>query len=118
MRILPHDFIEQLHNSLLISIITAAGSTAPPSAVPLVARERKRKRLRAFQGDEDESTESRSKRLKQWAIGAGKPERDRLRALELGDPQSNPRARDEVARPRAISTGPEPQGAAHPEAVH
>ncbi|KAH7094036.1 transcriptional regulator of RNA polII, SAGA, subunit-domain-containing protein [Auriculariales sp. MPI-PUGE-AT-0066] len=98
--------LQQLHNALLISIIVTAGSTAPPAAVPLVARERKRRRLRAFQGDEAEASDSLSKRLKLWVVAAGQHERDRMRALALGEPLGDPHAYDEVARPRSIAGVP------------
>ncbi|EJD48306.1 hypothetical protein AURDEDRAFT_86147 [Auricularia subglabra TFB-10046 SS5] len=98
----------QLHNALLIAIITSAGSSSTSSSLPLAAQaQRKRRRFRAYQGDEAEATASRSARLKQWALAAGKRERERIRHLEHGEPLVDPHSQDEVLRERGVRRVPE-----------
>ncbi|KZV99957.1 hypothetical protein EXIGLDRAFT_604916 [Exidia glandulosa HHB12029] len=98
----------QLHNALLISIITNAGSHVPPSTMPMAGRaQRKRRRLRAYQGDEAEATASRSARLKQWALAAGKRERERVQALGYSEPVAEPHLRDEILQERGVHKVPE-----------
>lgn len=64
--------------------------------------QRKRRRLRAYQGDEAEATASRSTRLKQWALASGKRERDRVLALEFSEQLSDPHVHDEITQKRAV----------------
>ncbi|EIM86736.1 uncharacterized protein STEHIDRAFT_139515 [Stereum hirsutum FP-91666 SS1] len=75
----------QLHNALIISIFDPSqrpvSLTPPPEAPKGPAR--KRKRLLPYQGDDpDEPVTLKSARLKRWALGLGKRERERVRNMQ------------------------------------
>lgn len=71
----------QLHNSLIISVLGSSLHHAPPTPPPDAPGKPLRKRRRTVGGDVDDT--SQSSRLKQWAVGVGKKERERIRALEM-----------------------------------
>ena len=76
----------QLHNSLIVSIFDPSthlvAALTPPPDVPK-GPPRKRRRLLPYQGpDPDEPITLRSSRLKRWAVGIGRRERDRIRNLK------------------------------------
>jgi hypothetical protein len=76
----------QLHNSLIVSIFDPSThlvtALTPPPDVPK-GPPRKRRRLLPYQGpDPDEPITLRSSRLKRWAVGIGRRERDRIRNLK------------------------------------
>ncbi|KZV66130.1 hypothetical protein PENSPDRAFT_755922 [Peniophora sp. CONT] len=101
----------QLHNNLVISLFDpsthkVAALTPPPDAAAS-SRARKRRRLLPYQGEgEDDVTELRSERLKQWVVGVGKRERDRIRGLGNAALSTERQPRlgiDEMANERAIA---------------
>jgi hypothetical protein len=76
----------QLHNALIVSIFDPSthlvAALTPPPDVPK-GPPRKRRRLLPYQGpDPDEPITLRSSRLKRWAVGIGRRERDRIRNLK------------------------------------
>ena len=81
-----HSIVVQLHNSLIVSIFDPSthlvAALTPPPDVPK-GPPRKRRRLLPYQGpDPDEPITLRSSRLKRWAVGIGRRERDRIRNLK------------------------------------
>jgi hypothetical protein len=107
----------QLHNALIISLFDpsthkVAAITPPPEVQKGPAR--KRRRLLPYQGeDDDDLTSLRSERLKQWVIGVGKRERERIRSLQNEafsfEREPNPDM-DGIARERAAYLPPERGG--------
>ena len=99
----------QLHNSLIVSIFDPSthlvAALTPPPDVPK-GPPRKRRRLLPYQGpDPDEPFTLRSSRLKRWAIGLGRRERDRIRNLKpvaLGTKRSPRPEVDEIANERGV----------------
>ncbi len=90
----------QLHNALIVSIFDPSThlvtALTPPPDVPK-GPPRKRRRLLPYQGpDPDEPITLRSSRLKRWAVGIGRRERDRIRNLKPVALSSKPVPRPEV----------------------
>jgi hypothetical protein len=115
--ILIYDLV-QLHNALIISLFDPSthkvAAITPPPEVPK-GPTRKRRRLLPYQGeDEDLNSDLRSERLKQWVVGVGKRERERIRGLHTLalSTESRPRPEtDEIARERGVQLLPERGGA-------
>lgn len=107
----------QLHNALIISIFDPSthlvAALTPPPDVPK-GPPRKRRRLLPYQGpDPGEPITLRSSRLKRWAIGIGRRERDRIRNLKPVALSSKRKARpevDEIANERGVQLLPERGG--------
>ena len=108
----------QLHNNLIISLFDpsthkVAALTPPPDAAAQ-NRARKRRRLLPYQGeDEDDVNHLRSERLKQWVVGVGKRERDRIRGLGNAALSSERQPRlgaDEMATEHAVALPSERRG--------
>ena len=99
----------QLHNALIVSIFDPSthlvAALTPPPDVPK-GPPRKRRRLLPYQGpDPDEPITLRSSRLKRWAVGIGRRERDRIRNLKPVPLTSKrvPRPEvDEIANERGV----------------
>jgi hypothetical protein len=99
----------QLHNALIISIFDPSthmvAALTPPPDVPK-GPPRKRRRLLPYQGpDPDEPITLRSSRLKRWAVGIGRRERDRIRNLKPVAMSSKQKPRpevDEIANERGV----------------
>lgn len=99
----------QLHNALIVSIFDPSthlvAALTPPPDVPK-GPPRKRRRLLPYQGpDPDEPYTLRSSRLKRWAVGIGRRERDRIRNLKPVALSSKrvPRPEvDEIANERGV----------------
>jgi hypothetical protein len=65
-----------------------------------------------YQGDGPEDAEVlRSERLTRWAVGVGRKERERVRAIAALDPPRDTVWREEVARERGVVRLPERGGA-------
>ncbi|KDQ61563.1 hypothetical protein JAAARDRAFT_150350 [Jaapia argillacea MUCL 33604] len=101
----------QLHNALIISLFDTTAHQAPPTPPPDLpkAPPRKRRRTLPYQGPESDDT-LRSSRLKRWALGVGRRERDRVRGLEtlaLSSENKPRKERDEIARERGVILLPE-----------
>jgi Transcriptional regulator of RNA polII, SAGA, subunit len=107
----------QLHNALIVSIFDPSThlvtALTPPPDVPK-GPPRKRRRLLPYQGpDPDEPITLRSSRLKRWAVGIGRRERDRIRNLKPVALTSKrvPRPEvDEIANERGVRLLPERGG--------
>lgn len=106
----PNHFVPvQLHNALIISIFDPSthmvAALTPPPDVPK-GPPRKRRRLLPYQGpDPDEPITLRSSRLKRWAVGIGRRERDRIRNLKPVAMSSKQKPRpevDEIANERGV----------------
>ncbi|GJJ11350.1 hypothetical protein Clacol_005582 [Clathrus columnatus] len=85
--------LAQLHNTLIIALLSSATIVKPPSPPPDPNPRRKR------------SGSSRGSHLKTWIVGMNKKERERVKALEgLAAPLPlKPRMeRDEIAKGRAV----------------
>ncbi|KAI0305895.1 transcriptional regulator of RNA polII, SAGA, subunit-domain-containing protein [Multifurca ochricompacta] len=98
----------QLHNALIISIFdpsTHLVALTPPPDIPK-GPPRKRRRLLPYQGpDPDEPFTLRSSRLKRWAVGINRRERDRIRNLKpvALSAKRKPRPEvDEIANERGV----------------
>jgi len=99
----------QLHNALVISIFDPSthlvAALTPPPDIPK-GPPRKRRRLLPYQGpDPDEPLTLRSSRLKRWAVGIGRRERDRIRNLKPVALSSKREPRpdvDEIANERGV----------------
>ena len=108
----------QLHNALIISIFDPSthlvAALTPPPDVPK-GPPRKRRRLLPYQGpDPNEPITLRSSRLKRWAVGIGRRERDRIRSLKPVALSSKRKTRpevDEIANERGVQLLPERGGA-------
>ncbi|KAI9511607.1 transcriptional regulator of RNA polII, SAGA, subunit-domain-containing protein [Russula earlei] len=104
----------QLHNALIISIFDPSthlvAALTPPPDVPK-GPPRKRRRLLPYQGpDADEPITLRSSRLKRWAVGIGRRERERIRNLKPVPLSSKRKPRlevDEIANERGVQLLPE-----------
>ncbi|KAI0704289.1 transcriptional regulator of RNA polII, SAGA, subunit-domain-containing protein [Cytidiella melzeri] len=97
----------QLHNALIVSLLDPSAHLAPPTPPPDAPPPppRKRRRTLPYQGEDDDTYALRSSRLKRWAVGLGKRERERLRGLEtvaLGSERRPRRERDEIAMERGV----------------
>ncbi|KAI0295952.1 transcriptional regulator of RNA polII, SAGA, subunit-domain-containing protein [Russula brevipes] len=98
----------QLHNALVISIFDPSthlvAALTPPPDVPK-GPPRKRRRLLPYQGpDPDEPLTLRSSRLKRWAVGIGRRERDRIRNLKpVAYPRNENRGRTWMKLPMNAS---------------
>lgn len=111
--------IVQLHNALIISIFDPSqrpvSLTPPPEAPKGPAR--KRKRLLPYQGDDpDEPVSLKSARLKRWALGLGKRERERVRNMQpvALSTKYEPRPEtDEIASERGVQLLKERGGKSH-----
>lgn len=111
--------IVQLHNALIISIFDPSqrpvSLTPPPEAPKGPAR--KRKRLLPYQGDDpDEPVSLKSARLKKWALGLGKRERERVRNMQpvALSTKYEPRPEtDEIASERGVQLLKERGGKFH-----
>ncbi|KAG8836102.1 hypothetical protein FRC17_010035 [Serendipita sp. 399] len=76
---LKTDHLKQLHNNLLMEIITAACTTEPDTlTTSSIIPTNKRKRVHPYQGTIDDGDTFHSKRLKQWIVGLPKGERQEL----------------------------------------
>ena len=99
----------QLHNALIVSIFDPSthlvAALTPPPDVPK-GPPRKRRRLLPYQGpDPDEPITLRSSRLKRWAVGIGRRERDRIRNLKpvaLTSKRVPRPEEDEIANERGV----------------
>ncbi|KAH9975930.1 transcriptional regulator of RNA polII, SAGA, subunit-domain-containing protein [Lactifluus volemus] len=99
----------QLHNALIISIFDPSThhvvALTPPPDIPK-GPPRKRRRLLPYQGpDPNEPLTLRSARLKRWAVGLGRWERDRIRNLKpvALSAKRKPRPEvDEIANERGV----------------
>ncbi|OSD05537.1 hypothetical protein PYCCODRAFT_1457469 [Trametes coccinea BRFM310] len=98
----------QLHNTLIVSLFDTSAQLAPPTPPPDVPKPpaRKRRRTLPYQGPDvlDEGT-LRSERLKKWAVGLGRRERERIRALEavaLNEHVAPKPYTDEIAAERGV----------------
>jgi len=99
----------QLHNALIVSIFDpsthSVAALTPPPDIPK-GPPRKRRRLLPYQGpDPDEPITLRSSRLKRWAVGINRRERDRIRNLKPVALSSKrvPRPEvDEIANERGV----------------
>ncbi|KAI0048116.1 hypothetical protein FA95DRAFT_1491478 [Auriscalpium vulgare] len=104
----------QLHNALIISIFDPSAHRAaltPPPDAPK-GPPRKKRRLLPYQGpDPDEPVTLRSTRLKQWTMGIGRRERERVRNFRpaaLSERKLQPRLdQDEISRERGVQLLPE-----------
>ncbi|KAI0060968.1 hypothetical protein BV25DRAFT_816944 [Artomyces pyxidatus] len=104
----------QLHNALIISIFDPSAHLAaltPPPDAPK-GPPRKRRRLLPYQGpDPNEPLTLRSSRLKQWTLGLGRRERERVRTFNptaLSDRKPQPRPHeDEITAERGVRLLPE-----------
>jgi hypothetical protein len=104
-----HLTVVQLHNALIISIFDPSthlvAALTPPPDVPK-GPPRKRRRLLPYQGpDPNEPITLRSSRLKRWAVGIGRRERDRIRNLKPVALSSKRKPRpevDEIANERGV----------------
>ncbi len=100
----------QLHNALIVSIFDPSThlvtALTPPPDVPK-RPPRKRRRLLPYQGpDPEEPMTLRSSRLKRWAVGIGRRERERIRNLKpvALTPKRQPRPEvDEIANERGMT---------------
>ncbi|KAI0792129.1 transcriptional regulator of RNA polII, SAGA, subunit-domain-containing protein [Abortiporus biennis] len=106
----------QLHNALIVSLFDTSAHLAPPTPPPDAPKlpPRKRRRLLPYQGsDPSDPTDTgtlRSNRLKKWAIGIGRTERERVRGLEsmaLSTAKRPRKDKDEIAAERGVITLPE-----------
>lgn len=115
----------QLHNSLIISVLASSSHRRPPTPPPSDSgkgkHSRKRRRTLPYQGDDDDDMDSlRSSRLKRWAVGMGRKERERVQSLATvndgtestdGSERRRPRKElDEIARERGVMLVPEGRG--------
>ncbi|KAI0272478.1 transcriptional regulator of RNA polII, SAGA, subunit-domain-containing protein [Gloeopeniophorella convolvens] len=103
----------QLHNALIISIFdpsTHLVALTPPPDLPK-GPPRKRRRLLPYQGpDPDEPISLRSSRLKRWAVGINRRERDRIRNIKPVALSTKRKPRpdvDEIANERGVQLLPE-----------
>ncbi|KAF8074822.1 transcriptional regulator of RNA polII, SAGA, subunit-domain-containing protein, partial [Lyophyllum atratum] len=91
----------QLHNALIISLFDSTIHRHPPPAIPTPATTDKQPPLKRRRTDDYNQT-LRSTRLKQWTLGTGKRERERLRALETIEPPSTRPPTDEISNERGV----------------
>jgi hypothetical protein len=106
----------QLHNALIVSIFDpsthSVTALTPPPDVPK-RPPRKPRRVLPYQGDPEEPLTLRSSRLKRWAVGIGRRERDRIRNLKpvalTSKRQPRPEV-DEIANERGVGLLPERGG--------
>ena len=99
--------VVQLHNSLIVSLFDTSAHLAPPTPPPDAphAPPRKRRRLVPYEDPDGHSTSLRSSRLKQWTVGMGRRERERVRGLEsaaLSSERRPRREKDEIAAERGV----------------
>ena len=104
---LTHLHLVQLHNSLIVSLFDTSAHLAPPTPPPDAphAPPRKRRRLLPYEDPDGHSTSLRSSRLKQWTVGMGRRERERVRGLEsaaLSSERRPRREKDEIAAERGV----------------
>ncbi|KAI0072699.1 hypothetical protein K474DRAFT_1628620 [Panus rudis PR-1116 ss-1] len=103
----------QLHNSLIVSLFDTSAHLAPPTPPPDAPKQppRKRRRTLPYQdADDSDMTSLRSSRLKQWTIGMGRRERERIRGLEslaLSTERVPRKEKDEIAAERGVQLLPE-----------
>ncbi|KAJ3567351.1 hypothetical protein NP233_g6420 [Leucocoprinus birnbaumii] len=107
----------QLHNALIISLFDATAvlkrpQTPPPPPAPKAPPRKRRRVLLPYQGTgtPDESRTFKSTRVKRWALGVGRKERDRVRNMNIGSPLEAMRPKkesDEIARERGVVLLPE-----------
>ncbi|EJD07386.1 uncharacterized protein FOMMEDRAFT_164367 [Fomitiporia mediterranea MF3/22] len=102
----------QLHNSLIISVLGSSLHHAPPTPPPDVPGKppRKRRRTAANADADDASASAHSTRLKMWAVGMGRRERERVKALDTGARAGVKRPRhelDEIVQERGVQLLPE-----------
>jgi hypothetical protein len=114
---LDTDFTVQLHNSLIISLFDITShlkAQPPPPSSPTKPRPRKRRRTLPYQpSDLSDPNTLRSARLKKWALGVGKRERERLKALEnVASSVDRPlmSIQDEICQERGVILLPERGG--------
>ncbi|KAI0766940.1 transcriptional regulator of RNA polII, SAGA, subunit-domain-containing protein [Trametes elegans] len=111
--LLDSTHLVQLHNTLIVSLFDTSAHLAPPTPPPDVpkAPARKRRRTLPYQGPDDPDDGTlRSERLKKWALGIGKRERDRIRTLEaaaVNEPVVPKPYTDEIAAERGVVLLPE-----------
>jgi hypothetical protein len=99
----------QLHNALIISIFDPSthlvAALTPPPDIPK-GPPRKRRRLLPYQGpDPNEPITLRSARLKRWAVGIGRRERERIRGVKPAALSAKRKPRpevDEIANERGV----------------
>ncbi|KAL7280759.1 hypothetical protein ACG7TL_005703 [Trametes sanguinea] len=98
-------YLDSIH---LVSLFDTSAQLAPPTPPPDVPKPpaRKRRRTLPYQGPDvlDEGT-LRSERLKKWAVGLGRRERERIRALEavaLNEHVAPKPYTDEIAAERGV----------------
>ena len=103
----------QLHNSLIISIVSSSLHHAPPTPPPDAPGRgkpaRKRRRTLGYQdiGAEGDIDGLHSSQLKRWTVSMGKKERERVKTLETL-PLTRPKPpMDEIARERGVQLLPE-----------
>ncbi|KAG8796817.1 hypothetical protein FRB91_011540 [Serendipita sp. 411] len=71
--------LKQLHNNLLMEIITAACTTEPDTlTTSSIIPTNKRKRVHPYQGTAEDGETFHSRRLKQWIVGLSKSERQEV----------------------------------------
>ncbi|CAL1714736.1 unnamed protein product [Somion occarium] len=102
----------QLHNSLIVSLFDTSAHLAPPTPPPDAPHlpPRKRRRTLPYEDPDGHSTSLRSSRLKQWTVGVGRRERERVKGLESLSLTTERRPRkdkDEIAAERGVQLLPE-----------
>lgn len=91
-------YIAQLHNQFVISLLSNAALVNPPTPPPDASKPHRKRG----------SASERKMRLKQWAVGMGKRERERIKNLETSVALAQARVRvdkrerDEIALGRAV----------------
>ncbi|KIJ55245.1 hypothetical protein M422DRAFT_41256 [Sphaerobolus stellatus SS14] len=103
--------LAHLHNSLIIALLSSATLNNPPPPPPDIAKTPRKRG----------SASERARRLKHWAVGMGKRERERVKALEViatNAPSRPRRDKDEISLGRAVKLlheGRDPPGTHLPQ---
>ncbi|GLB41952.1 putative transcriptional regulator of RNA polII, SAGA, subunit [Lyophyllum shimeji] len=96
----------QLHNALIISLFDSTIHRHAPPIPPAPAQAHKQPPAKRRRTD-GYNQMSRSTRLKNWTLGTGKRERERLRALETIEPPPERPSTDEISSERGVVLLPE-----------